>query len=66
MPILCCEANMHIPKTGEQVFVHERQSIFTVALVYQETQTADLVPVGRGRIEEDVPWRKLLTEMKSS
>ena len=50
---------MHIPRTGERVFVNEYKAIFTVAHTYNETHTADLVPVGRGAIKEDVPWRKL-------
>jgi hypothetical protein len=43
------EVNMYIPKTGERVVVNEREAIFTVAHFYHETQTADLVPVGRGQ-----------------
>ncbi len=50
---------MHIHRTGKRVFVNEHEAIFTVAHVYHETQAANLVPVGRGLIEEDVPWRKL-------
>jgi hypothetical protein len=56
---------MHIPKTGERVSVNERESVFTVAHVYHETQTADLVPVGRGPIKEDVPWRNLIRRWPS-
>jgi hypothetical protein len=51
---------MHIPRTGERVFVIEYEAIFTVAYTYHETQTADLLPVGSGSMKEDVPWRKLI------
>ena len=50
---------MHIPKTGERVFVNQLETVFVVAHTFHETQTADLVPVGSGPIKEDVPWRKL-------
>lgn len=50
---------MHIPRTGERVFVSEYEAIFTVAYSYHETHTADLLPAGRGSMKEDVPWRKL-------
>ena len=50
---------MHKPKAGERVFVNGLEAIFVVAHIYHKTQTADLVPVGRGPIKEDVPWRKL-------
>ena len=50
---------MHIPKTGERVFVNEGEAIFTVAFIYHQTQRVDLLPVGRGQIKEDVPWREL-------
>ena len=56
---------MYIPKTGERVFVNEHEAIFTVASVYHEAQTADLVPVGRGPVTEDVPWRKLFSRWSS-
>jgi hypothetical protein len=50
---------MHIPRTGERVFVNKYQAIFTVAYTYHETQTADLLPVGSGLMKDDVSWRKL-------
>jgi hypothetical protein len=50
---------MHIPKTGEQVFVIEYHAMFRVANTYHETRTADLLPLGSGSMKEDVPWRKL-------
>ena len=46
---------MRVPKTGERVYVDELSAIFVVAGVYHETQTADVVPVGRGQMREDVP-----------
>jgi len=50
---------MHVPRTGEWVFVDEYHAIFKVANIYRETQTADLLPRGRGSMKDDVPWRKL-------
>jgi hypothetical protein len=50
---------MDIPKAGERVYVGEFNRIFIVASVYQQTLTADLLPVGSGPIKEDVPWRRL-------
>lgn len=50
---------MHIPKTGEQVFLNECHAMFIVANSYPETRTADLLPLGHGSMKEDVPWRKL-------
>jgi hypothetical protein len=56
---------MHIPRTGERVFVIEYGAIFTVANTYHETQTADLFPVGSGSMKEDVPWRRLIPLLPS-
>ena len=50
---------MRIPRAGERVFVNEYEAVFMVVYTYNETQTADLLPVGSGPIKEDVPWRKL-------
>ena len=50
---------MHIPITGEHVFVNEYRAIFRVANTHHETRTADLLPLGSGFMKEDVPWRKL-------
>jgi hypothetical protein len=51
---------MHIPRTGEQVYVNELNAIFVVAWVDDETQTVDLIPsTGNAPREEYVPWRKL-------
>jgi hypothetical protein len=50
---------MHIPRTGEQVFVNEYNAMFRVANTYHETRTADLLPPGNGSMKEDVPWRKM-------
>ena len=52
---------MHIPRTGELVYVIELSAIFIVAWVDDETQTVDLIPsTGRAAREEYVPWQKLL------
>jgi hypothetical protein len=51
---------MHVPKTGERVYFDELNSIFVVAWVDDETQTADLIPsTGSAPREEYVPWQKL-------
>jgi hypothetical protein len=51
---------MHVPRTGEQVYVDELCGIFVVAWVDGETQTVDLVPsTGTAPREEYVPWQKL-------
>src|ERR1017187_9892483 len=53
-------ANMHIPRTGERVYVDELSAIFVVAWVDDETQTVDLIPsTGSAPREEYVPWQKL-------
>ena len=51
---------MHIPRTGERVYVDELSAIFVVAWVDDETQTVDLIPsTGSAPREEYVPWQKL-------
>jgi hypothetical protein len=53
-------ANMHIPRTGERVYVDELSAVFVVAWVDDETQTVDLIPsTGSAPREEYVPWQKL-------
>ena len=51
---------MHVPRTGERVYVDELSGIFVIAWVDGETQTVDLVPsTGIAPREEYVPWQKL-------
>jgi hypothetical protein len=54
------EGNMHVPTTGEHVYVDELSGIFVVAWVDDETQTVDLIPsTGTAPRKEYVPWQKL-------
>jgi hypothetical protein len=50
---------MHVPRTHDAVYLDRCQNIFVVGSVDDETHVADLIPVGRGPTEEDIPWERL-------
>lgn len=55
-----CRANMHTPKTLDQVYLDGSDKVFVVTWIDHEREFADLIPIGgNGPTAEDVPWERL-------